>query len=477
MTSELPDDISKWPASPWLILGLDRSASKSDVRKAYAKLVRRFRPDSHAAEFQRINQAYELLRTLSSNPGGSVPQRGVPTRPADSRSPESAEKQKKVASASGEAEQEVSESADESFDTFDAISAFREGSVQEAWASLSQRYERSPSTEVAIARYWLLVLAPEVDEERTPLKVLKHAMRTSGFDPTLARLLQRELIQSPKEMPSKEVEEVLKLVPVRMRSGLLLDRWKKLAEVHAWDTIKSDLEQQRSDFVNGHPLLWINMMVSIVGVAAWDVTEPSRSLVKTVRSEIDEYPELQIQAATELERLDRLDGLLASRSKIANALVPDVHATIRASIPRLWLRGTTRIDELIRLSLEFENKSSFRLTRIDSATKRSPPEVNFILEVYEEELPVSPFPPPDVAERIEQFYVLTGDRKYSSFRHKAADFCVAEFVFPRWIASVIEEKYPSATISDNGQETYLSEAIRADLSLSVLAHANLCLQS
>lgn len=45
--------------SPWQVLGLPHEAPVSDVRRAYAALIKQYRPDSHPEEFARIREAYE----------------------------------------------------------------------------------------------------------------------------------------------------------------------------------------------------------------------------------------------------------------------------------------------------------------------------------------------------------------------------------------------------------------------------------
>ena len=45
--------------SPWQVLGLSHEASVADVRRAYAALIKQYRPDSHPEEFARIREAYE----------------------------------------------------------------------------------------------------------------------------------------------------------------------------------------------------------------------------------------------------------------------------------------------------------------------------------------------------------------------------------------------------------------------------------
>lgn len=51
---------------PWGVLGLRPTADTQLVRRAYAALIRQFRPDSHPREFARVRQAYELAQEQAS---------------------------------------------------------------------------------------------------------------------------------------------------------------------------------------------------------------------------------------------------------------------------------------------------------------------------------------------------------------------------------------------------------------------------
>ena len=73
---------------PYEILGIDRSATPLDVRRAYVRLIKVFRPERDPAAFQRIHEAYEAIRhEVGSRP--SAPREAAPPEaaPAPSESP------------------------------------------------------------------------------------------------------------------------------------------------------------------------------------------------------------------------------------------------------------------------------------------------------------------------------------------------------------------------------------------------------
>jgi len=47
--------------TPWERLGVDQSADKRDIKRAYSKLIKSYRPDESPTEFQEIREAYEVM--------------------------------------------------------------------------------------------------------------------------------------------------------------------------------------------------------------------------------------------------------------------------------------------------------------------------------------------------------------------------------------------------------------------------------
>ena len=60
---ELPDDPSDWPSDPFELLGVARGTSEPDIKRAYTRLIRRFKPEHHPDAFRRIREAYEACLT------------------------------------------------------------------------------------------------------------------------------------------------------------------------------------------------------------------------------------------------------------------------------------------------------------------------------------------------------------------------------------------------------------------------------
>ena len=55
----LPDDLARWPEDPYEVLGVERPSDRSELRRAYTRLIRVFKPERAPEAFRRLRQAYE----------------------------------------------------------------------------------------------------------------------------------------------------------------------------------------------------------------------------------------------------------------------------------------------------------------------------------------------------------------------------------------------------------------------------------
>ena len=62
----LPPQKPAVPANPYTVLGVDRKAGMTDIKRAYFKLVRDFPPEDAPEKFQEIRAAYEQLKSPES---------------------------------------------------------------------------------------------------------------------------------------------------------------------------------------------------------------------------------------------------------------------------------------------------------------------------------------------------------------------------------------------------------------------------
>jgi preprotein translocase subunit Sec63 len=52
--SGLPDDLSQWPRDPHELLGVTSNVDPRDLRRAYTRLIRTYKPEQYPEHLRRI---------------------------------------------------------------------------------------------------------------------------------------------------------------------------------------------------------------------------------------------------------------------------------------------------------------------------------------------------------------------------------------------------------------------------------------
>lgn len=73
--THLPDELSDWPVSPHHVLGVSDEADRRTIRRAYARLLRIYRPDEFPEQFNRILEARDYLVRAAEYRASSIEQK------------------------------------------------------------------------------------------------------------------------------------------------------------------------------------------------------------------------------------------------------------------------------------------------------------------------------------------------------------------------------------------------------------------
>lgn len=252
--SELPNDLREWPADPYELLGVDYYVDARTARKAYLRLVRRFKPDFHPDHFQRIREAYDTVLAQLSYHAAHQSDEGTRTL---------------VFNASDTWEPRHDRSSpsplDEAWD--DAVA----GSEREAYAKLVRLYERGESVSDACLRlYWLLKAAPELDASASPCHWLVEGLCETQLTGPMHDLYEREIATSPEEAASSRCA---KLLAVEAEPGRLYDyiqtRWRACDRLGDFLRISADLELLKERFAYQQESIWYRLLLLAANHLAW----------------------------------------------------------------------------------------------------------------------------------------------------------------------------------------------------------------
>ena len=277
----LPESLADWPVTARHVLGVPADSDKKTIRRAYARLLRTYRPEDEPEKFNRILQARdELLQMAAVRPASrpaapedddsTVDWSSVPTTLTDSPASPSPvprpradgasddvlsddaggdyEVRRFAATGAGDADGQPKPPTLSTYSSAPATpdSAWKRaiaGEYEVAHAQLVQLTRQSGSQvgQAAVRLYWLERLVPSLTETGTrPVdRLLAHA---TAIDPeTLHALLRAEAGGREAVLLQPELRKLLSHNP-EWHLGLLADRWHAAVRADSVDVVRDDLE-------------------------------------------------------------------------------------------------------------------------------------------------------------------------------------------------------------------------------------------
>jgi hypothetical protein len=282
MIEHLSENIDDWPVSPYEIIGVSRLADRSDIRRSYSVLLRRFRPESHPRHFQRIREAYEAVMAACES---------------HSRNSSEIESDLRRESADGE-DTNSSRSMDETRIHQDSGSSaladrlWEEFTVQPAVSQYSDLFKlaqsESRTADVFLMGYWMLKLRPDFSLHRRPAEWLMVALKYYGAEPRFIELLIDEF----RRDSSLTAVDVSGTVADRIMSSELLciylvGRWNVLGNRRDWKQLRTEVEQTRPRISLGYSDAWCRILSRVFEMTAFSSEIEGRLLFDEVSAELN----------------------------------------------------------------------------------------------------------------------------------------------------------------------------------------------
>jgi len=366
--SELPEDLRQWPDDPFELLGVSTDVEERDLRRAYTRLIRLFKPEQYPEHFRRIRTAYEnalqrvqLFQRFRFEAAEEDPT-PEPAPPAEESLP---------AWNSPPAEPDV---RDELPQLWQRAIAGEDAAV---YHRLVELHDRDPgNTDICIRLYWLLVLNPDLDAKRARCDWLATGLHRSGLSGPLRELYRREIATDPEEAISPRCT---RLLDAAARAGALADmlewRWQAIGRLSGWQVNTGDMAQALAPYVDVAALsshwqtivadvdrfreriareddeVWLRLLLTAVEqlLPFGDIPDVSARLAEYGR-EIDRHQHLHHRAADGLDRLDFLRDVAKGWQQLRHAPWPPP-ALLRL-VPLSWTRPFTEIRPLLLAYLE-----------------------------------------------------------------------------------------------------------------------------
>lgn len=506
---ELSDDMAAWPRDPFALLGVSHRADERDARRAYIRLIRRFKPEHAPEHFQRIREAFEYVQRqlevrqrygwysddeeeedadVSSNATPSMADELAQS--ASDSLPESDLAAERSTSAADAPRSE----ADNTAATDDGRRQSRSqvfaaaladpceeiwqqaiaGHEQDAYARLvslvGQGHEVEPA---AIRAYWLLSLFPNLDDQRVPCDWLATALRASRLSGPAAELYRREMAANRDEASSDRCRSLLE---TPSDTGALVDmleaRWRALSYLQRGDLIAGDLPVVRRRMTLDDDETWARVLLMAVDHLAWFTNEANaRSAFEHCLAELDQLAHLHVRFGEELDRLDLLTEMSGGWRR----------AQVLSDVPLLWsgiapLYWTQEFDSvrpmLLPVLKEISDRPTESLATLDRLFECSRALTAQIAAAaskarYDDSVCDWRYRNWDrTTERVAEFF-RANSGNYNRLRIPLLMFCLREVIEPESVGQAVNE----FAKAKNNEGSNLNELIQADVPLRIVYSA------
>lgn len=459
--SSLPDDIRDWPADPAELLGLARNAGLRELRRAYSRLIRRFKPEHHPAEFRRIRDAYEALEPRARLYEQNTAEETGPDEPASLGGPD--EDDGDFAGPSGTLSRPAADRrapeddfprgirtrfAPEASREFDLLWKNALGD-EEGWPAvyreLSRAARHGERDELCYCRlYWLLKLAPELDPARRPAAWLAAGLnRASGME-RLASLYIEELRRRPEEALEPGAGELLlRERPHWQLTEIARHRWRALLRLGRFESIEADLNALC------RPLYFdrdarLRLLFCATDVLVWSSSEEAQRGLDACRREIEAAADRHLAFTGALDRLEYGLELGAEFKQCHQFHFVDPPGALFRLLPELWLWPVEQVRPQLTQALESLVVASpaIALERLDLLHEAGRALLGYATGIMRSLC--DPHPSRDaqtrelIARRVGALIESRDWRPYGAFRPGLAEFCIESGLTVEDVLGVVE---------------------------------------
>ena len=299
---ELPLDPASWPTDPFRLLGVTPGVPARELRKAYLKLIRVFKPEHHPDEFQKIRQAYETALAISKHFEEPVESFEEPI----------------AREFLATTEPDPGPTRVRSEPTPDPWSLACQGHSDLAYGALLElQVHGSPAEEVFLQLYWLLALGPGLDLARLPIDWLIQGLQRCGPRAgRLRELLRREVDSDPTEALAQRIVGFFQSrPPPTLVLDVAIPRWKSARVEKRWSSIVGDIQALRGWLPGVDSDAWASLLLAASTQLAWGDAPESDHAIAYCR-EVERLAHHQNDFAEELYQVEFIQILKSGLDRL-----------------------------------------------------------------------------------------------------------------------------------------------------------------
>jgi hypothetical protein len=475
----LPADVNRWPKDPKTLLGVQSDFSRRDLKLAYTRLIKQYKPEHAPEEFRLLRAAYdELERELewrdrfrqwqsaeSSDAADEIPRMTITIRESGGNANETDER----SATSHQGGVSLEESADHWWQ-----SALDGGELTIAYAKLRDQSSRPGASEIDYARlYWLLTLASHLEPDRDPCAWLIEGLQRTGFDPRLVQILTTEVRRRGGMVPLVLEEGLLEGLPDSHSVIDLMEvRWFAARQQGRFDVIGSDFQSFHQRYLD-EPDLWLRLLSRGLHQV---ILSPAVATATLFREEIARIPYRSSQDWI----WDSVEADLAlhqswSETRSRFTMIYNFVQPMLELIEATWELPSAAAYPVVLIFAEpMQQNPHWALDKLVQVEKVARPLLQRLLDLFEQQLSELNFETlsevtPELDEELQRFVDQTfSQSEQSNFISTVLDFCLFEAVTTHDIAAAIHRM--NAYVPDEYYAT--AELLTTNLSLNCVVQAN-----
>jgi curved DNA-binding protein CbpA len=386
---QLPEDLTRWPDDPYALLGVAQDIGARDLRRAYTRLIKVYKPEHAPDEFRKLREAYETIsqhlqwrerygihidsespesearpaitnatpaensesspRTSDEADSDAAETNGADSHPASISRQAAGDQDRSGKNADGEdtsgkdtgskgrTRQPVSRPARSvvTDPLRDAWQLAIDGSTERAFAELKKFAVQHGMTPPVVMRlYWLLVTFPELDPQVQPAGILARGLLNDGWDSSLVELYRRELVDRPAEAESQRCEKLLATAPPYLLCEWLPLRWRAALKQNRWEMLQQDLVRFQPVVLASSEHQWAGLLFEALDQLAWQQHSAAEALFEKCRAELESLTHLQLPLSGSFDRADLLCEL---KDNYQNLLLDEsIPSALKALLAECW---------------------------------------------------------------------------------------------------------------------------------------------
>lgn len=474
---ELPEDSSTWPTDPFELLGVTADLEAHEIKRVYARLIRRFKPEHHPEQFRRIRDAYEQVlarvefwsRLAADQQGGGIDPAGLVTnpKPAFPQPPEIETFADSGSSAHGAEEPPNFRPKIPRVDEIAAAWKLAiEGREEDSYWKLERLFaDSNRSDRIAVRLFWMLDLRPDLDRKRVACDWLYEGLKANGLRGRLTAVLHTALRLRPFETLRAAFVDLLETESSGTDLAPLIRlRWEAACRAKRWPMVLEEMAKYGSRIVVDSEDEWARTMFALIDFAAWEgYMEESNHRTKRknlsfdyVRETLGEQTnvrELHMRAVDELRKIDHVAARLGywfDRWDHLKALVREYHEArnsgvrvelaelVRLSWSEQYFRCRTPLQKMLATIADMPLYWLDHFDRAAHAGVALLVEFANILDRAEQERPIAERPSDaQLVLLFQEFIAQSIHATYEPFRRYFVERCTRELVEVTWLCEAV----------------------------------------